>query len=81
MHLFGYKIKHKQEITYKNFIQEIASSQISEVQNPNASSSDDLQLPEMQPTPRGPKQDTQDRFSGNFSKHKLEKIVAGGDGK
>jgi hypothetical protein len=62
-------------------MQEIASSQISEVQNPNASSSDELQLPEMHPTPRGPKQDTPDRLSGNFSKHKLEKIVVGGEGK
>jgi len=40
MHLFGYKTKHKQEITYKNVMQVIASSQISEVQNPNVLGSD-----------------------------------------
>jgi len=34
----------------KNFLQEV-----SEVQNPNESSSDELQLPEKQSTPRGPK--------------------------
>jgi len=62
-------------------MQEIASSHISEVPNPKMSSSDELQLPEMQPIPRGPKQDTPERLSGNFSKHKLEKIVAGGEGK
>jgi hypothetical protein len=80
MRLFGYKTKHKQEITCKNLMQEIASFQTSEVQNPNTPSSDELKLPEMQPTPRGPKQDTPERLSGNFSKHKLEKIVAGQEG-
>jgi hypothetical protein len=57
------------------------SSQISEVQNANESSSDELHFPEMQPKPRGPEQDKPDRHSGNFSKHKLEKIAAGGEGK
>jgi len=43
--------------------------------------SDEFQLPEMHPTPRGLKQDTPDRLSGNFNKHKLEKIVADREGK
>jgi hypothetical protein len=47
---------------YKNFLQEVACSQISEVQNANESSSDELQLPEMQLKPRGPKQDNPDRL-------------------
>jgi hypothetical protein len=37
--------KHKQEITYKNYQQVVASSQISEVQNRSDSCSDELQLP------------------------------------
>ena len=56
-------------------------SRISEVQNRSESSSDDLQLPEKQTTPRGPKQDLPGRLSGDFGIHKLEKIVAGGEGK
>ena len=66
--------KHKQEIMCKNFLQEV-----SEVQNPNESSSDELQLPEKQSTPRGPKQDSPSRLSGDVSKHKLDKTVAGGE--
>jgi len=62
-------------------MQEIASSQRSEVQIPNMSISDEFQLSEMQPASRVPKQDIPDRLSGNFGKHKLEKIVAGGEGK
>jgi hypothetical protein len=44
---------------YKNFLQEV-----SEVQNPNESSSDELQLPEKQSTPRGPKEASPGRLSG-----------------
>jgi hypothetical protein len=62
MHLFGYKTKHKKEIMYKNFLQEVASSQISEFQNPNELSSDELQMPEKQPSPRGTKQDSPGRL-------------------
>jgi hypothetical protein len=40
-----------------------------------------LQWPESQPAPRGHKQDTPGRLSGDFSKHKLDEIVAGGKGK
>jgi len=31
--------------------------------------------------PVGPKQDTPDRLTRDFSKHKLDKIVAGGEGR
>jgi hypothetical protein len=58
--------------TNKNFLQEVASSQISEVQNANESSSDELHLPEMQPKPKGPEQDNPHRHSRNFRKHKLK---------
>jgi hypothetical protein len=50
---FVQNTKQKQEIMYMNFLQEV-----SEVQNPNESSSDELQLPGTQSTPRGPKQDS-----------------------
>jgi len=59
---------------YKKFLQEVAG-----VQNPNKSGSEELQLPEKQSTPRGPKQDSPCRLSGDVSKHKLDKIVAGGE--
>jgi hypothetical protein len=36
---------------------------------------------EKKPTPREPAQDPTGRLSGNFSKHKLGKIVGGGQGK
>jgi len=49
--------KHKQETMHKNFLQEVASSQKSEVQNPNQSSSEKWHFPGQQTTPRGPKQD------------------------
>ena len=75
MHFFGYKTKHKQEISHKNFMQEIVSSQISEVQNPNMSISDKFKLPEMHPTPRGPKQDTPDRLSGNLTHTNWKKLL------
>jgi hypothetical protein len=60
----------------KNFLQEVASSQISEVQNPDEFSSDKLQLPEMQPTPRGPNR-TPRQTLWEFYTHKLDKIIAG----
>jgi len=47
----------------------------------NESNSDDLQLPEKQITPRGPKQDPPGRLSGDFKIHKFEKIVGVGEGK
>jgi hypothetical protein len=54
-----------------------------EVQFPNKFSSDELQWPEKQPIPRGPTQDPlpPGRLSSYLSKHKVDRIVAGGDGK
>jgi len=51
------------KVKYKNFLHEVGRSWISEIQNQSESSSDDLQLPEKQTTPRGPKQDQQGRLS------------------
>jgi len=62
-------------------LHELARSWISEVQNRSESSSGELQLPERQTTPRGPKQDPPGRLSGDFRIHKLEKIVGVGEGK
>jgi hypothetical protein len=47
------------------------------VQNANESISDEWQLPEKQQTQGGLNRTPQ----ADFSKHKLEKIVAGGEGK
>jgi hypothetical protein len=66
---------------HNNFVQEVASSLISEVQNPNKSRSDEWQLPQKKTPPRGPTQDSPGRLSRDFIKLKLEKIVAGGKGK
>jgi hypothetical protein len=69
----------------KHKVQELPApverSRISKVQNTSEPSSDELQWPETQPVPRGPQQDPQCRLFGDFSKHKLDKIVAGGEGK
>jgi hypothetical protein len=43
-------------------------------------SSDDLQLPEKQTTPTGPKKDLPSRLSGDFRINKHEKMCAGGEG-
>jgi len=69
------------KLKYKNFLHEVGRSRISEDQNRSESSSDDLQLPEKQTTPRGPKQDLPGRLFSDFRIHKLEKIVGGGEGK
>jgi len=68
------------KVKYKNFLHEVGRSWISEVQDQSESNSDDLQLPEKQTTPRGPKQDPTCRLSGDFRIHKLGKIVRGGEG-
>ena len=47
------------KVKYKNFLHEVGRSWISEVQNWSESNSGDLQMPEKQTTPRGPKQDCQ----------------------
>jgi hypothetical protein len=49
---------------YINFLQKAASSQISEVLNPNELSSEELQLLQKQPTQRGPIQDSPRRLLG-----------------
>jgi len=74
-------LNRKKKVNYKNFLHDIGRSWISEVQNRSESNSDDLQLPEKQTTPRGPKKDLPGRLFGDFRIHKLEKIVAGGEGK
>jgi hypothetical protein len=72
----------KQKYTkYKNYLCKVARSWISGGWNSTTSSSDELQFPDKKPTPRGPKQDHPGRLSGDFSKHKLDKIVAGGEDK
>jgi len=73
--------KYKQKIKFKSFLHEVGRSWISEAQDRSESNSDDLQLPEKQTTPRGPKQNLPCRLSGDFRIHKLEKIVGGGEGK
>ena len=67
-------------VKYMNFLHEAGRSWISEDQNKIKSSSDDLQVPEKQSTLRGPKQDPPCRLFGDFRIHKLEIIVAGGEG-
>jgi hypothetical protein len=81
IHLCVQNTKHKQKIQYKNFLHEVARFCESEVQNSTKFSSDKLQSPEKQSAPRAPKQDTPSRLSGDFRRHKLEKIISGGEGK
>jgi hypothetical protein len=69
------------KVKYENFLHEVGRSSISEDQNTTKSSSDDVQVPDKQSTPRGPKQDPPGRPFGNFRIHKLEIIVAGREGK
>ena len=65
----------------QNFLHKIGRSRISEVQNRSESRSDDLQLPEKETTPKGPKQDLPGILSSDFRIHRLEKFVGGGEGK
>jgi len=74
-------LKTNKKVKYKNFLHEVGWSWISEGQDRSESDSNDLQRPEKQTTPRGPKQDRPCRLSGDFRIHKLEKIVGGGEGK
>ena len=69
------------KVKYKNSLHEVGRSWISKVQNLSESNSDDLQLPEKQITPRGPKQDSPGRLFGDFRIHKLEKIIVGVGGR
>jgi len=72
---------HTKKVKYKNILHEVGRSWISKVQNRSGSNSDELQLPDKQTTPNGPKQDPPGRLSGDFRTHKLEKIVGGEEGK
>jgi hypothetical protein len=76
-----YRTLTNKKVRYKNFLHEVAMSWISEVQITAKSNCDDLQMPKTQTTPIGPKLDPSGRLSGDFRTHKLEKIVAGGEGK
>jgi hypothetical protein len=76
-----YRTLTNKTLRYKNFLHEVARSWISEVQITAKSNSDDLRTPKKQTTPRGPKLDPPGRLSGDFTIHKLEKIVVGGKGK
>ena len=79
--IFAYRtLNTNKKVKYKNFLQEVGRSWISEVQNQSESISDDLQWPEKKITRRGPKHKTPGRLSGDFRIHKLKKIVAGGEG-
>jgi len=54
--IFVFKtLKTNQKVKYNNFLHEVARSWISEVQNPNEFSFNELQWPEKQPPPLGPK--------------------------
>jgi biotin synthase-like enzyme len=55
---------HKQRIQFKSFLHWVERSWISKVQNTTKPSSDELQLPERQEAPRGPKQDPSAHCSG-----------------
>jgi hypothetical protein len=72
-----YRTLTNKKVRYKNFLLEVARFWISEVQI-TKSNSDDLQMPEKQTSPTGPKLDPPGRLSGDFRTHKLEKIGAGG---
>jgi hypothetical protein len=79
---FGYRtLNTNKKVKYENFLHKVGRSSISEDQNTTKSSSDDLQVPERQSTPSGPKRDPPGRLSGDFRIHKLETIADGGEGK
>jgi hypothetical protein len=75
------KLNTNQKIIYKKFLHKLVKSCITEMKNPSEFSSDNSQPTEKQPSPRVPKQDHPGRLSRDFSKHKLEKITAAGQGK
>ena len=75
---FVYRTLNANKVKYKNFLHEVGRSWMPEVQNRSESNSDDLQLPEKQTSPRGPKKDLPSRLSGDFRIYKLEKILVVG---
>jgi hypothetical protein len=80
-----YKTLNKglKEQKYKKFLHEVARNWITERGDMADSNSDDNNAvpSEKKPTPRGPAEDPTGKLSGNFSMHKLGKIVSGGQGK
>ena len=62
-------------IKYKNFLHDLAGSQISEAQNPNESSCDELQWLEKRPILSGPKQGLPGRLYRDLSKHNWTKLL------
>ena len=79
---FAYRTRNtNKKVKYKNVLHEVGRSWMLEVQNRSESNSDDLQLPEKQTTPRGPKQNPPGRLSGDFRIPKLEKGFGSGEGK
>ena len=70
MHFFVYRTLN----TNKNKVQELPTRgrKVLDIRSPE-SNSDDLQMPEKQTTPRGPKQDPPGRLSGYFriASHKV----------
>jgi hypothetical protein len=80
-----YKTLNKglKEQKYKKLLHEVARNWITERGDMADSNSDDdnAVLSEKKPTPRGPAENPTGRLSVNFSKHKLGKIVGGGQGK
>jgi hypothetical protein len=57
---------------------EVGRSWISEVQDRSESNSDDLQLPEKQTTPKGPKNNPAGRLSGDFKYRNWKKLLVVG---
>jgi len=73
--------KHTHTQNYKNFLNKVARSWISEVQNLNYSSFDEVQWPEKQTTPKWLKLDIPCILSRDFTEHKLDNTAAGKEGK
>jgi hypothetical protein len=74
--------KRTREQKYKKFLHKVTGNWIMERRDVVDSSSDDNAVPsEKRPTPSGPSEDPPGRLSGNFSKHKLGKVVGEGQGK
>jgi hypothetical protein len=74
---FVEKTLNTKKVNYKNFLHKVGRSWISEVQNRSESNSDQLQLPEKQTTPRGPKQDPPGRLYSDFGIHNLKTLLVG----
>ena len=73
-----YRTLTSKKVRYKNFLHEVARSWISEVQIRAKSNSDDLQMPEKQTTPRGPKLDPPGRHQAEHTS--WEKLLLVGRG-